>query len=103
MTFNRPYTFELAGQLLTARSLGDATAGHYLNAESNGVDRAQLDRAVATLQRIAPADFDTWIRREYIVDGWLHGYLELSANPDDPTLTVWVLGQRAAAHYDALG
>lgn len=103
MTFNRPYTFELAHQLLSARSLGHATDSHYANAKSNGVDRAQLDRAVATLQHLDPADFDTWIRREYIVDGWLHGYLDPSVNPDDPTLTAWVLGQRAAAHYDTLG
>ncbi|MGV2581471.1 UNVERIFIED_CONTAM: hypothetical protein K7Z70_04445 [Mycobacterium avium subsp. hominissuis] len=89
--------------MLRARSLGHDTGGHYANAEANGVDRAQLDRAAVTLQRLDPADFDTWIRREYIVDGWLHGYLDPSANPDDPTLTVWVLGQRAAAHYEALG
>ncbi|PBA68925.1 hypothetical protein CKJ76_25760 [Mycobacterium avium] len=89
--------------MLSARSLGHDTDAHYANAASNGVDRAQLDRAAATLQRIDPDDFDTWIRREYIVDGWLHGYLDPSANPDDPTLTAWVLGQRAAAHYDTLG
>ena len=103
MKFNRPYTFELAHQLLSARSLGHDIAGHYANAESNGVDSELLDRAVVTLQRLDPADFDTWIRSDYIIDGWLHGYLDPSADPADPTLTAWVLGQLAAAHYDALG
>ncbi|GAB4999701.1 hypothetical protein MAHJHV65_46740 [Mycobacterium avium subsp. hominissuis] len=103
MTFNRPYTFELAHQLLSARSLGHDTAGHYASAASNGVDRELLDRAALALQRLDPADVDTWIRHEYIVDGWLHGYLDPAADPADPTLTAWVLGQLAAAHYGAAG
>ncbi|WP_201263266.1 hypothetical protein [Mycobacterium avium] len=98
MSYNRPYTFELAHQLLTATSTDDV-AGHYANAERNGVDRATLDRAAATLQRLAPADVDTWIRQEYIVDGWLHGYLALTADPADPNLTTWQLGQLAYTHY----
>jgi hypothetical protein len=100
MTLNRPYTFELAHQLLTAQSLGHDTDGHYANASRNGAPRDALDRAAVTLQRLAPADFATWIRSEYIVDGWLHGYLDPGADPADPTLTTWVLGQLAAAHYD---
>lgn len=101
MSYNRPYTFELAHQLLTATP--DDVAGHYANAERNGVDRATLDRAAATLQRLAPADVETWLRQEYIVDGWLHGYLALTADPTDPSLTTWQLGQLAYAHYLNLG
>ncbi|MEX7474564.1 hypothetical protein AB4Z39_33275 [Mycobacterium adipatum] len=98
MTYNRPYTFELAYQLLTAQP-GDDLVGHYANAASNGVDRPALDRAAQTLRRLAPADVNTWIRQEYIVDGWLHGYLDITADPADPTLTTWKLGQLADAHY----
>lgn len=103
MNFNRPYTFELAHQLLSALSLGHDTAGVYASAASNDVRSDALDRAAATLQRIAPTDFGTWIRSEYIVDGWLHGYLDATADPADPTLTTWVLAQLASAHYDAIG
>ena len=98
MTYNRPYTFELAYQLLTAQP-GDDLVGHYANAASNGVDRPALDRAAQTLRRLAPADVNTWIRQEYIVDGWLHGYLPLDVAGTDPTLTTWKLGQLAEAHY----
>lgn len=101
MNFNRPYTFQLTDQLLSAHSLGHDTAGHYANAASIGVDRDQLDRAAVTLQRLNPADFDTWIRREHIVDGWLHGYPDPSGRSYRPTLTARPLGQRAATHYDA--
>ncbi|QIV79894.1 hypothetical protein [Mycolicibacterium frederiksbergense] len=115
MNFNRPYTFELARQFLIAQHEDPAAqhldvvvlteedhaaiAGHYANAERNGVDRATLDRAAHTLLRLAPADVDEWIRQEYIVDGWLHGYLALTADPADPSLTTWQLGQLAYAHY----
>ena len=115
MTVNRPYIFELARQFLIAQHEDPAAqhldvhvftdedhvilAGHYANAERNGVDRATLDRAAHTLLRLAPADVDEWIRQEYIVDGWLHGYLPLNADPADPSLTTWQLGQLADAHY----
>jgi hypothetical protein len=106
MSFNRPYTFELARPLLAANQHDVLTDQHtddivaqYANAERNGVDRATLNRAAHTLLRLAPADVDEWIRQEYIVDGWLHGYLDLSIDPADPTLTTWRLGQLAYAHY----
>jgi hypothetical protein len=77
MNVNRPYTFELARQLLAAYRHDvltdqhhDDIAGHYANAERNGVDRATLDRAAHALQRLAPADVNEWIRQEYLlVDG----------------------------------
>lgn len=106
MTVNRPYTFELAGHLLAAFNHQVLTeqhhediAGQYANAERNGVDRATLERAAHALQRLAPADVDEWIRQEYIVDGWLQGYLPLTADPADPSLTTWQLGQLAYTHY----
>ena len=96
MSYNRPYIFELAHQLLADRHAGNSVEGHYANAERTGTSRAVLDRAANTLQRIAPEDFATWIRREYIVDGWLHGYVDVTSG-DEPT--TWVLGQLAEAHY----
>ena len=115
MSVNRPYTFELARHFLVAQHEDTAAQkdGHYVvteedheniesqyaNAERNGVDRDTLNRAAHTLLRLAPADVDEWIRQEYIVDGWLHGYLPLTADPADPSLTTWQLGQLAHAHY----
>lgn len=99
MTYNRPYTFELANQLLADRAAGQDVEGHYANAERNGINRAQLDRAAATLQRLAPEDFATWIRQEYLVDGWLHGYVDVTAAAPGADLTTWVLGQLADEHY----
>ena len=96
MSYNRPYIFELAHQLLADRHAGNSVEGHYANAERNGISRAVLDRAANTLQRIAPEDFATWIRQEYIVDGWLHGYVDVTS---DDAPTTWVLGQLAEAHY----
>ncbi|GAA2429183.1 hypothetical protein [Mycolicibacterium llatzerense] len=98
MSYNRPYIFELAHQLLADRHAGNSVEGHYANAERNGISRAVLDRAANTLQRIAPEDFVTWIRQEYLVDGWLHGYVDVAAGSADE-LTTWVLGQLAEAHY----
>jgi hypothetical protein len=99
MTDNRPYTFELAHQLLADRHAGQDVEGHYANAERNGISRAALNRAAATLQRVAPEDFASWIRQEYIVDGWLHGYVDVTAAGSGAELTTWVLGQLADAHY----
>lgn len=98
MIDNRPYAFELAHDLLADRTAGRDVEGHYANAERNGVGRAALDRAAATLQRLAPEDFATWIRHEYLVDGWLHGYVDVTAGSGDE-LTTWVLGQLAETHY----
>mgnify|MGYP001596182522 FL=1 len=99
MTHNRPYTFELANDLLADRAAGQEVEGHYANAERNGISRAELNRAAATLQRLAPEDFATWIRQEYLVDGWLHGYVDVAAAGSGAELTTWVLGQLADAHY----
>ncbi|SLJ76324.1 hypothetical protein [Mycobacteroides abscessus] len=99
MSYNRPYIFELAHQLLADRHAGNSVEGHYANAERNGISRAVLDRAANTLQRIAPEDFVTWIRQEYLVDGWLHGYVDVTSASTGDELTTWVLGQLADAHY----
>ncbi|MGV7570840.1 hypothetical protein PJL70_08550 [Mycobacterium kansasii] len=67
----------------------------------HGVSIEALDRAIGilgVLQRGGedPQDF---VLREYILDGWLHGYLPLDIAGTDPTLTTWKLGQLAEAHY----
>lgn len=100
MTDNRPYTFELAHQLLADRHAGHDVAAHYANAERNGITRAALDRAGATLQRVAPEDFTSWIRQEYIVStGWLHGYVDVTTAAHGAEPTASVLGQLADAHH----
>jgi hypothetical protein len=71
-------------------------------AARNRIAQDDLDRAVATLERLAIDDFATWIRHEYIVDGWLNGYLDINADPADPTLTTSVLSQHADLHYHAV-
>jgi hypothetical protein len=99
---NRPYTFELASTLLDARRRGEPVAGHYDIASRNGIAHDALDRAAATLERLAIEDCATWIRHEYIVDGWLNGYLDINADPADPTLTTSLLSQHADLHYRAV-
>ncbi len=98
MTDNRPYTFELA-----ALALDDQQPLENIRktAASNGVALDTLDRAIAVLRILQrggedPQDF---IMREYILDGWLHGYLPLDVAATDPALSTWKLGQLAEAHY----
>lgn len=93
---NRPYTFELGAQLLD-----DPQESLRTTAQDNGVDADQLTRAAEILRRLRDAgeDINEWIRREYIIDGWLHGYLPLAASPSDPTLTTWKLSQHAESFY----
>ena len=76
ITENRPYTFELAALALGGQDLDSVRN----TALSNGIRVDYLDRApgiLRTLQRGGedPQDF---ILREYILDGWLRGYLPLS-------------------------
>lgn len=44
-------------------------------------------------------DIDEFIRREYIINGWLQGYLPLTASLADPALTIRKLAQYAHCHY----
>lgn len=97
MTENRPYTFELAALALNDQPLENVRK----TALANGVSVEALDRAIGilgVLQRGGedPQDF---VLREYILDGWLHGYLPLDVAGTDATLTTWRLGQLAEAHY----
>jgi hypothetical protein len=50
------------------------------------------------LQRGGEEEED-FILREYILDGWLHGYLPLDVAATDPALSTWKLAQLAEAYY----
>jgi hypothetical protein len=83
MPLNRPYTFELAATALAE------TAQHSeirALAERNAVDPDQFERATIILKGVKASGetLDDFVRREYILDGWLHGYLSLDASPSDP-------------------
>ena len=105
MTTNRPYTFELANILRTARINGEDCTSLREVATANNVDLDQLDRAAAIVDTLAAegTDIDEWIRREYIIDGWLHGWLPAQAALNDPALSTWKLSQYADAHYRQAG
>jgi hypothetical protein len=97
MTENRPYMFELAALALAEQTLENVRK----TVVSNGVAVDALDRAIEilrTLQRGGedPQDF---ILREYILEGWLHGYLPLDVAATDPALFTWKLAQLAEACY----
>jgi hypothetical protein len=95
---NRPYTFELAAMALTEPEQYDDVMAL---AERNGVNPDLFQRATAILKTLGEQgeNVDDFVRREYILDGWLHGYLPLEASLSDPSLTVWKLGQFAEAFY----
>lgn len=95
MPENRPYTFELAAAALEHAPDIESVA------HRNGVDLGQLNRATEILRRLHAGgeDVQDFIRREYVLDGWIHGYLPLDASPADPTLTTWKLSQLAESHY----
>lgn len=94
---NRPYTFEMAALTLNGQDLDGVRKA----AESNGVAPADLDRAIAILRVLKEGgeDPDDFVLREYILDGWLQGYLPLNVQAGDPALNTWRLGQLAEAHY----
>lgn len=94
---NRPYTFELAALALGDQSLESVRK----TAHANGVSDADIDRAITILRILQRGgeDLDDFVLREYILDGWLHGYLPLNVHAGDPALSTWRLGQLAEAHY----
>lgn len=97
MAENRGYTFELASFLRDAQHGDGDTTNVYDTAQRNGVDRDQLDRAAEILTHLAAAGEDTaaFIHREYLIDGWLHGYISVEQT-DIPTS---IAAQLAEAHY----
>lgn len=105
MTTNRPYIFELAALLRTARINHEDCTSLREVATHNGIDLDQLDRASAIVDTLATegTDIDEWVRREYIIDGWLHGWLSAQASLDDPALSTWKLSQYAYEHYQQPG
>jgi hypothetical protein len=97
-TLNRPYTFELAAMVLADPGQHEEVRAL---AERTGVGPDHFERAALIVKAIASSGerVEDFVRRESILDGWLHGYLPLGASPGDPTLTTWKLGQFAEAHY----
>lgn len=97
MPENRPYTFELASFLLEAKRNNTDTANIHETAQRNGVDTGQLQRAADILEHFTTNDQDTaeWIHREYLIDGWLHGYIP----PDQTDIPTYIAAQLAEAHY----
>lgn len=93
--------FELASIALRSQHGEEDTACIRDTAATNGIDTEQLTRATEVIRQLAAAgeDVDAWIRREYIIDGWLHGYLPLDLSLADPAVTTWKLGQYAEAYY----
>ena len=98
---NRPYVFELAALALDSE-VGQDNARK--TARDNGINDAVFDRAVGVLHRIKDGgeDIDDFVLREYILDGWLQGYVPLGAQASNSMLTTWRLAQLAQDHYQRL-
>jgi hypothetical protein len=94
---NWPYTFELAALVVNGQDLDGVRKA----AEANDVGTADLDRAIAIVRVLKQGgeDPDEFVLREYILDGWLQGYLPINVQVGDPALNTWHLGQLAEAHY----
>ncbi|MDO3331515.1 hypothetical protein [Mycobacteroides abscessus] len=99
-TQNRPYVFELAVQFTELVSRGEDGSDTRELAARNDVDAGELDRAIAIVQGFisSGADITQWLHQEYMIDGWLRGYLPLETSPAD--ISTWTLGQLAASHYE---
>ncbi len=100
--YNRPYLWEIAANALSsdnAMTLDDVRA----LADRHGIPELNAERAMSTLTALAAAgeDLDEWVRRQYVVDGWMEGYLliDTAALSDANTYSTWKLAQLAYAHY----
>lgn len=76
MPLNRPYAFELAAMAVVDPGRHNDFKD---TAERNGVGPDQFDRAAAILKTYVSSveSLEDFVRREYFLDGWLHGYLPL--------------------------
>ncbi|KWX19576.1 hypothetical protein AFM11_35165 [Mycolicibacterium wolinskyi] len=99
--FNRPYVLQMAVALIVPQRDDEYYRRIREAAEGNGVPPDLLDRAAFIVDGVykGGTDIDEWIRQEYIVDGWLHGYVPLDASPTDPHWSTFRLAQLAADHY----
>ncbi|BBX30449.1 MULTISPECIES: hypothetical protein [Mycolicibacterium] len=99
-TENRPYVFELAAQALISAEEAEISRSIV---ERKDISTESFDRAVATVQALKAAgeDLDEWVRRQYIVDGWLQGWLQVDAQllTDAAAASTWQLAQLAAGFY----
>ncbi|GAB5901193.1 hypothetical protein [Mycolicibacterium mageritense] len=102
---NRPYVLQMAVALTVPGRDDEFYARVRESAENNGVSAELLDRAafIADGVRRGGTDVDEWIRQEFLVDGWLHGYVPLDASPTDPDWSTWKLAQLNEEHYRADG
>lgn len=100
--YNRPYVLQMAVALMTPGFDDEYYSGVRSAAESNGVSAEELDRAAFVVDGVqrGGGDLDEWIRQEFIVDGWLHGYVPLELDPSDPKWSTWKLAQFNDEHYD---
>lgn len=103
MSENRPYTFELAAIALKEDDGQPPPTTDLVElARRNGVDPTRLRCATAILRNLQGAGYNIadHLRREYLIDGWLSGYLPLDADPADHSLTTWKLSQLAEQHHN---
>jgi hypothetical protein len=100
--YNKPYLWEIVANALAPDS-GTTLDDVRTLADRHGIPGLSVDRAMATLTALAASgeDLDEWVRRQYVLDGWMQGYLQIDAAAlsDVETFSTWKLGQLAYAHY----
>lgn len=98
-TQNRPYIFEMAKQIVDVTARGEDPSKSREAALHNGIDPGELERAVVIVQHFisSGSDVEQWLHQEYIIDGWLRGYLPLETSASETG--IWTLGQMADAFY----
>lgn len=100
--YNKPYLWEIVANALAPDS-GMTLDDVRTLADRHGIPGLSVDRAMASLTALAASgeDLDEWVRRQYVLDGWMQGYLQIDAAAlsDVETFSTWKLGQLAYAHY----
>ncbi|QFS94647.1 hypothetical protein FIV07_28130 (plasmid) [Mycobacterium sp. THAF192] len=100
--YNRPYLYEIAANAVApdnATTVNDVRA----LAQRHGIPAEDADRAIDVLTALTTTgeDIEEWVRRQYLLDGWIEGYLAIdpAALSDPHTYSTWGLAQYAYAHY----
>lgn len=89
---NPGYVHEIAAMVLRGE-LSASSAKDLLEGQNGG--SAGLEQATEDLRSMSTSQIQDRIRELYVADGAEHGYCST-----ETTESVWVLGQRAHAHYD---